>query len=80
MTVPFIAALIAALIVFSVANGIHMIRDDGTSHFFENEYEGNTNKSTSMFVRLIDFLGVHGQQVLRRLYIARAEERSYFCW
>lgn len=68
MTVPFIAALTAALIVFGVANGIHMIRDDGTSHFFESEYKSNTDKSTSMFVRLIDFLGIHGQQVLRRLY------------
>lgn len=72
--------LLAACFVLAVANGIRMIRDDGTGHMAgpatETGGTGGTDESVGtdahrregVFVRFIDALGLRGQQVLRRLY------------
>ena len=74
------AGLLAACFVLAVANGIRMIRDDGTGHMAgpatETGGTGGTDESVGtdahrregVFVRFIDALGLRGQQVLRRLY------------
>lgn len=74
------AGLLAACFVLAVANGIRMIRDDGTGRMAgpatETGGTGGTDESVGtdahrregVFVRFIDALGLRGQQVLRRLY------------
>ena len=81
--VAFSTAFLAACLVLAAAGGIRMIRDDGTGHLASTVSTisaagtGSTvgtaidieePRQEGVFVKLIDALGMRGQQALRRLY------------
>ena len=72
--VAFSTAFLAACLVLAAAGGIRMIRDDGTKHLTGTGSTVGTaidieeRRQEGVFVKLIDTLGMRGQQALRRLY------------
>jgi len=72
--VAFSTAFLAACLVLAAAGGIRMIRDDGTKHLTGTGSTVGTaidieeRRQEGVFVKLIDALGMRGQQALRRLY------------
>lgn len=69
MLAPLIA-LLSTLLVLMGANGIRMMRDDGTDQIFFGDSSGETSATETQrpMLRLIDTLGVRAQRTLRRLY------------
>jgi hypothetical protein len=62
-------AFLSALLVLTTANGIRMMRDDGTEQIFGNSTDVVSNiDSQRPTLRLIDALGLRAQRALRRLY------------
>ena len=72
--VAFSTAFLAACLVLAAAGGIRMIRDDGTKHLtctgstVGTAIDIEEPRQEGVFVKLIDTLGMRGQQALRRLY------------
>lgn len=66
--IPLIFSSAVAFAVLVAAYGLHLIRDDGTSQLgLSTEIEDNTQQ-VSVFVKLIDTLGIRTQQLIRKLY------------
>ena len=63
-------ALLSTLLVLMGANGIRMMRDDGTDQIFFGDSSGETSATETQrpMLRLIDTLEVRAQRTLRRLY------------
>ena len=61
-------ALLATFLVLMGANGIRMMRDDGTGQIFGNNFNATPSiESQRPMLRLIDTLGIRSQRALRRL-------------